>query len=246
MTKNRMPALAEPHSSREESLLNLSNPREYAPLPEWKTFASVDGVSDGLAEVSLLLQKRSLVEIVPATDTQRMRVHPLVSEFAAERLSSDDRFSVVLAQSRFYLTRLTSNRAYLDADEKNIEHSVNFAIKDWPFKKLLLADELAGVAGALQYRGRYQLMVACTEAHVDQATRYGSDQDSGAAWILHATALYECGRTLESMAAVNRGRLLLERASIADRLIGSNTDHLWWAWSNDHRMRDEDPSCALK
>jgi glycosyltransferase involved in cell wall biosynthesis len=238
-----VPELPEPRTPREAALLTRAARVER--VPAWVPVGSAEEVPEGLAELSVLLQQHSLADNVRADDSERVRVHPLVSEFAAEHLSTEDRGRAVPAMSRFYLERMQSSRKHLDADEANIEFSLMWALQNWTPAQLTDSAVLQDVGDALRYRGRYSLTLQWTEAFVQAATRHGTDFQAGRAWIQHGMALTLCGRSKEASTAETRGRKILARASSERPILAEEVSDLWWSWSRDDGERDEGPlPCA--
>ena len=234
-----VPDLPKPHTAREAALVAEAERRDF--VPEWKIAATSDGVPEGLAELSVLLQQRSLADRVRADDSERVRVHPLVSEFAAEHLSTKERDRAVPAMSRFYLERMRSSRKHFDEDEANIEFSLIWALQNWTPQQLTSGGILTNVAEALQYRGRYSLTLQWSETYMKAATKHGTDHQAGTALIYHGLALTLCGRSLDASAAETRGRKLLERASSERPIIADEISDLWWSWTRDDGEREEGP-----
>ena len=239
----KVPDLPEPRTPREAFL--LARAEQHESFPEWAMVDGAKEVPGGLAAVSVLLQQRSLADQVRADDSDRVRVHPLVSEFAAEQLSTEERDRAVPAMSRFYLDRMRSNRKHFDGDEANIEFSLIWALQNWPPKQLADGGNLIDVAEALHYRGRYSLALRWSEAYVQAATQHGTDREAGRAWTHHSLALQLCGRHRDASTAWTRGRQLLERASGERPILGEEIYQLWWSWSDDDGERDEGPSSCL-
>jgi glycosyltransferase involved in cell wall biosynthesis len=226
----KVPALPEPSTRGEASLLAHAGKR--ATVPTWAMVDSAEEVSEGLASVSVLLQQRSLADKVRADGRDRVRVHPLVSEFAAEHLSTEERDRAVPTMCSFYLERVRSSRKHFDADEGNIEFSLIWALQNWTPERLSGGAILDEVADALQYRGRYSLALQWSEAYVQAAERHGTDLQAGRAWLHQAFCLALCGRMGETSTALSRGRNLLERASGERPILGAEVSDLWWSWSN--------------
>lgn len=224
----KTPVVPEPHTARETSLFAQATRGRYESGPAWAVVTMTEEVSEGLAAMSVVLQQRSLADKVRADDSERVRVHPLVSEFAAEQLSAEDRDRAVPAIFNFYLERMRSNRRHFDADEANIEFSLIWALQNWTPERLTADNVLSSVADALQYRGRYSLALQWSGALVRAAEQNGADKQAGRAWARHAMALFLCGRKQESSKAQSRSRELLERASTQQPILAELINDLWW------------------
>lgn len=142
----------------------------------------------------------------------RLRLHPLVSEFANELQPLSARETLRGKVQRFYVREVAKNAGLIDTDEDNVSAACNWMVACGDSDHLLSGDSI-GLTSALQQRGRWRLLVHLYDARIRAAEAVGKTRKAAELEVRRAYLL----RHVDPAGLGSRLRDLQRRLEVAIR-----------------------------